>query len=149
MAYRKTKEEMAAMGLFALSPEERHAKAVEGGLKSQALRRRKKRMQELAQIILDMKLTNADEIKAVLRTGGLDEDDITYAAGVLMVQTLKAMGGDTKAAEYIRYTSGQRPVDGLLLGNLEEKPFETINLAELSDEQLRLLIEAKSEPEEE
>lgn len=106
-------------------------------------------MREIANDILNMKLQSEEEIKAALKEGGLEDQDINYAAGILMVQTLKAMSGDTKAAEFVRDTSGQKPETGLLVGNLDDKPFETIDFSALTDEQLRDLIEAKTKEAEE
>lgn len=141
----KTREEMLSMGIMAMTPEQRREAQRKGGLATQAKLRRKKHMRELAEAILNMPLKNADEIADALRVGGLDEEDVNYAAGIIMVQTKKAMSGDTKAAEYVRDTSGQKPVDGLVVGNLEDKPFETIDLASLSEEELIALMAAKNE----
>ncbi|MBQ3327138.1 MAG: hypothetical protein IJG86_05090 [Clostridia bacterium] len=100
-----------------------------------------------------MKLRDEGEVRQALRDGGMNDADINYAAGIIMVQTQKAMSGDTKAAEFVRDTSGQKPVDGLVVGNLDDKPFETIDLTSLTDEQLRELtqikIESQMEEEEE
>ena len=108
-----------------------------------------KHMQEIARAVLAMRLRGEDEIREALREGGFKDEDINYAAGVIMSQTFKALGGDTRAAEFVRDTSGQKPVDGLMVGNLEDKPFETLNLSALTDEQLAALIDAKSEKEDE
>lgn len=137
------------MGIWAMTPEERLEAQRRGGKKTQALNRRRKHMQEIAAQVLSMPLADADEIEAALKKGGMEDPDINYAAGIVMVQTKKAMSGDTKAAEFVRDTSGQKPVDGLMVGNLDNVPFETIDLSALSDEQLRELIAAKHDQEEE
>ena len=148
-SHRFTKEEMSKMGIWAMSPEERREAQRRGGLKTAALAKRRKHMQEIAAQVLSMHLEDADEIEAALKKGGMTDPDINYAAGIIMVQTKKAMGGDTKAAEFVRDTSGQKPVDGLVVGNLDNVPFETIDLGSLTDDQLRELIAAKHEQEEE
>ena len=145
----KTREQMLNMGYNKMTPEQVHEYQSLGGKVAQARRRRKKLMREIANDILNMKLQSEEEIKEALREGGLEDQDINYAAGILMVQTLKAMGGDTKAAEFVRDTSGQKPETGLLVGNLDDQPFETIDFSALTDEQLRELIEAKTKEAEE
>lgn len=144
-----TREQMMKMGMHVMSPEERHAACVKGGTNSQAAARRRKSMQAIAQSVLEMRLQGEDEIRKALHDGGMTDADINYAAGIIMVQTQKALSGDTKAAEFVRDTSGQKPVDGLVVGNLDDKPFEMIDLGSLTDDQLRELIAVKSEPTEE
>lgn len=145
----KTREQMLQMGYNAMTPEQVHEYQSLGGKVCAARKRRKKLMREIANDILNMRLQTEEEIKDALRQGGLEDQDINYAAGILMVQTLKAMSGDTKAAEFVRDTSGQKPETGLLVGNLDDKPFETIDFSALTDEQLRDLIEAKTKEAEE
>jgi hypothetical protein len=144
-----TKEQLMSMGLHAMTPEERLAASSRGGKKSQENKRRRKSMQAIAQQVLEMKLRDEQEIRQALREGGMTDNDINYAAGIIMVQTQKAMSGDTKAAEFVRDTSGQKPVDGLVVGNLDDKPFEMLDLTALSDEQLRELTQIKMEDLEE
>lgn len=144
-----TREQMMKMGMHVMSPEERHAACVKGGTNSVAAQRRRKSMQAIAQSVLEMRLSGEDEIRKALHDGGMHDADINYAAGIIMVQTQKALSGDTKAAEFVRDTSGQKPVDGLVVGNLDDKPFETIDLGSLTDDQLRELIAIKAEPTEE
>lgn len=145
----KSKAEMMQMGLMAMTPEQRHAARVKGGQASAARYRRMKHMQEIARAVLAMRLRGEDEIREALREGGFKDEDINYAAGVIMSQTFKSLGGDTRAAEFIRDTAGYKPTDGLLVGNLEDKPFETLNLSSLTDAQLQALAVAKSEREDE
>lgn len=143
-----TREQMLAMGINAMTPERRREAQSKGGKVAAAKNRRRKNMQEIAAQVLSMNLEGADEIREALKVGGMVDADLNYAAGIVMVQTQKAMHGDTKAAEFVRDTSGQKPVDGLMVGNLDNRPFETINFAELSEDQLLALIEMKSEEEE-
>ncbi|MBQ1313969.1 MAG: hypothetical protein IIY48_05355 [Clostridia bacterium] len=144
-----TKEQLMKMGLHAMTPEQRREAASRGGKTSQENMRRRKSMQMIAQQVLEMKLRDEQEIRQALRDGGMTDKDINYAAGIIMVQTQKAMGGDTKAAEFVRDTSGQKPVDGLVVGNLDDKPFEMLDLTALTDEQLRELTQIKMEALEE
>ena len=148
-SHKFTKEECLKTGIWAMTPEQRREAQSRGGYASAAKQRRRKHMQEIAARVLSMKLTDYDEITAALRAGGMEDDDINYAAGIVMVQAKKAMSGDVKSAEFVRDTSGQKPVDGLVVGNLDEKPFETLDLSSMSDAQLRELIAAKYEEKDE
>ena len=147
--YTKDRAQMMNMGLMALTEEQRAEARRKGGQASAARYRRMKHMQEIARAVLNLRLRGEDEIREALREGGFKDEDINYAAGIIMSQTFKAIGGDTRAAEFVRDTSGQKPVDGLVIGNLDDKPFETLDLASLSDDQLRELIAAKNEKLEE
>ena len=147
--YTKTREQMMQMGLNAMTPEQQFEARSRGGKVRAASNRRMKHMQQIAKAILSMRLQSEEEIRTVLHEGGFEDEDINYAAGIIMAQTLKAVSGDTKAAEFVRDTSGQKPVDGLVIGNLEDRPFQTLDLASLTDEQLQELVAAKSEKEEE
>lgn len=145
--YTKDRMAMMQMGLNAMTHEQRMA-AIRKGLATKAAKReRMKHMQEIARAVLKLRLREEGEIRDALREGGFADEDINYAAGIIMSQTFKALGGDTKAAEFVRDTSGQKPVDGLQIGNLEDKPFETLNLASLSNEELQALLAAKTERE--
>lgn len=130
-----------------LSHEERIAACRRGGLKSGETRRAKKDMKTLARFILDTPLTTEDEIRAELESRGIPK---TEAAAVLLAQLRRARTGDTEAARFLRDTSGQKPVDNVAIGNLDDKPFETLDLSQLSDDQLKsLATAAQEEPEEE
>lgn len=148
-SHRFTAEECMQTGIWAMTPEERREAQSRGGKTTQAKIRRRKHMQEIAARVLAMKLDDYDEIEAALRAGGMEDEDINYAAGIIMVQAKKAMTGDVKSAEFVRDTSGQKPVDGLVIGNLDEKPFETIDFGSLSDAQLKELIAAKYDAKDE
>ncbi len=145
--YTKNRVQMMQMGLMAMTEEQRAEARRKAGQASAARYRRMKHMQEIARAVLNLRLRGEDEIREALREGGFKDEDINYAAGIIMSQTFKAIGGDTRAAEFVRDTSGQKPVDGLMVGNLEDKPFETLNLSALTDEQLQMLAAAKSESE--
>lgn len=129
------------------SHEEHIAACRRGGIKSGETRRAKKDMKTLARYILDAPLATEDEIRAELEKREFPK---TEAAAVLLAQLRRAKTGDTEAARFLRDTSGQKPVDNVAIGNLDDKPFETLDLSQLSDEQLKSLATAAEEtPEEE
>lgn len=128
-------------------PKEEHLAACRrGGIKSGEIRRAKKDMKTLARYILDTPLATEDDIRAELESRGIPK---TEAAAVLLAQLRRARTGDTEAARFLRDTSGQKPVDNVAIGNLDDKPFETLDLSQLSDEQLKTLATAAPEEPEE
>lgn len=125
-----------------MTPEELRAHLSAAGKKCGEVRRKKRAMRDLARDILDMKLKDKDEISAELKTRGIEQ---TEAAAVLLAQLQRARAGDTEAARFLRDTSGQKPVDNVAIGNLDEKPFATLDLASLTDDQLKELVENAGE----
>lgn len=121
-----------------MTPEELRAHLSAAGKKCGEVRRKKRAMRDLARDILDMKLKDKDEISAELKSRGIEQ---TEAAAVLLAQLQRARAGDTEAARFLRDTSGQKPVDNVAIGNLDEKPFATLDLASLTDDQLKAIVE--------
>jgi len=132
----------ANLGQYSLSREEYLANCAKGGRKGSETLRRKKAMKELARQILDTDLSTEDEIRAELEKRGIEQ---TEAAAVLLAQLRRARTGDTEAARFLRDTSGQKPVDNVAIGNLDDKPFETLDLSKLTDDQLKSLVEVTPE----
>lgn len=121
-----------------LSGEALSRAASAAGKKGVEAKRKKKAMRELARDILDMQLADEDAMKAELKKRGVEQ---TEAAALLLAQLTRARAGDTEAARFLRDTSGQKPVDNVAIGNLDDKPFETLDLASLTEAQLKELIE--------
>lgn len=121
-----------------LSGEELSRAASEASKKGAEARRKKKAMRELAREILDLQLADEDAVRAELKKRGVEQ---TEAAALLLAQLTRARAGDTEAARFLRDTSGQKPVDNVAIGNLDDKPFETLDLASLTEAQLKELIE--------
>jgi hypothetical protein len=76
------------------------------------------------------------DLKQKLIELGLDP---TYASGIGIAQAEKAQRGDTEAARFVRDTIGEGPKQALEIGNLDDKPFESLDLSQLTDDQLRAL----------
>ena len=106
--------------------------------KSVEVRRKKKAMRELARDILDLQLADEDDVRAELKKRGVEQ---TEAAALLLAQLTRARAGDTEAARFLRDTSGQKPVDNVAIGNLDDKPFATLDLSSLSEAELKSLVE--------
>lgn len=111
--------------------------ARKGGIASGEKRREKKAMKETLEILLQMplksgKATDLDEIKNIAALKG---KNITVQEAIMLAQIQKAMKGDTKAAEYVRDTSGNKLKEGVELSGGINNPF-----AGLSTDELRKLI---------
>lgn len=91
--------------------EEARKNGRKGGIASGKARKRRKAMKERLEILLGMpikagKLKDIEEIK---NFAGLQDKNITVEDALMVVQIQKALTGDTKAATFIRDTSGQKP----------------------------------------
>ena len=121
-----------------LSGEELSRAASEASKKGVEARRKKKLMRDLAREILDLQLADEDDVRAELKKRGVEQ---TEAAALLLAQLTRARAGDTEAARFLRDTSGQKPVDNVAIGNLDDKPFATLDLSSLSEAELKSLVE--------
>ena len=126
------------------SPEEARAAGAAGGRKSGESRRRKKTFAEGLRAILDMPAQDPATLEA-LKALGLDG---TVRDVLNLAQIKQAEKGDAEAFRLVRDTVGEKPREGLEIGNLADRPFETLDLAQLSDAQLRELAAAKREKDE-
>lgn len=110
-----------------------------GGKASQEKQRRRKTQADIIRQIMDLKLTpeeGAERLEAL----GLDP---TWATDANVAVMEKARRGDVESLRYLRDTIGEKPRDGLEIGNLDGQPLSTIDLSQLSDEQLRAMIAAR------
>ena len=126
------------------SPEEARAAGAAGGRKSGESRRRKKTFAEGLRAILDMPAQDPATLEA-LKALGLDG---TVRDVLNLAQIKQAEKGDAEAFRLVRDTVGEKPREGLEIGNLADRPFETLDLAQFSDAQLRELAAAKREKDE-
>ena len=74
---------------------------------------------------------------------GLDEpaEKLNQQDLVVAAITRKAKAGDKDCAAFLRDTAGQSPAQLVKVGNLDDKPFEMLDLSALSDDELRRLAE--------
>ena len=115
-----------------------------GGKASQAKQKRRKTQAEIIRQIMELKLTpeeGADKLEAL----GLDP---TWATDANVAVMQKARKGDVESLRYLRDTIGEKPRDGVEIGNLDGQPLSTIDLSTLSDEQLRAMIAARETADE-
>lgn len=98
-----------------LTAEERQRIAKKAGKASGKARREKKAMRENLQTILAMTLKSGKlaDIDSVQNFAALAGKNITVQDAILIKQTQKAMMGDTRAAEFVRDLSGNKPENTL------------------------------------
>ena len=71
-------------------------------------------MKSAAQMLLDMPV-KAENIAKSMKQLGFDDEDLNNQTAMLISVWKKAMEGDVKAAEFLRDTSGQKPVDKVMV----------------------------------
>lgn len=120
---------------------EREEMGRKGGIKSGESKRRKKLFKETIDIVLACGVQD-EEVADRLRMLGLDDD---YQTAIHLALIEKATRGDTEAARYLRDTRGEKPREGLELGNLDDKPLASLDMSKLTDEQLRIIAARRAD----
>lgn len=121
-----------------LTSEELRERATKGGIASGKARREKKAMKETLATLLSMPLkdgvaADVEEIKSIAAING---KNITVQEAIMLAQIKKAIKGDTRAAEYIRDTSGNKVKEEINVEGNINNPF-----AGLTTDELRKLID--------
>ena len=141
LAIRQKNMAKAQEALRNMTPEERSA----ASKKAAETRERRKNFNLLAKYMMEAEIPDTDAAREELEMHGFTQAD--YQSAVFFAQLKKAIySADTEAAKYVRDTAGYKPTEAMKLGNLEDKPFETLDLSKLSDAELRAMI-AKREAE--
>ena len=101
-----------------------------------------KNYHKLAKYMMEAEIPSEDDAAIELSEHGFKGAD--YQTAVFWGQLKKAIySSDTEAAKYVRDTAGYKPTETMQVGNLDDKPFEQIDLSKLSTEQLREMIAAR------
>lgn len=118
--------------------EEQQKIATKGGIASGKARREKKAMKDTLETLLTMTLEegHCEELETIQSVAALQGRNITVQEAILYAQIQKALKGDTKAAEYVRDTSGNKLKEAVQISGSLNNPF-----AGLSTEELKKLIE--------
>lgn len=119
------------------SKEEARKRGRAGGIASGKARREKRLMRETLDILLAMPLKDGKfaDVESIKNFAALKGKNINVQEAIMIAQVQKAMKGDTKAAEYVRDTIGQKPVDNVVMGGEVNNP-----MAGLTTEELKKLI---------
>ena len=107
------KEDLISLGERTTS--EQQAIARKGGIASGKARREKKLMRETLDMLLSMPIKNGKfaDVDSIRNFAAIKGKNISVQEAILIAQIQKAMKGDTKAAEYVRDTIGQKPTDNV------------------------------------
>lgn len=127
-------------GLFKLTPEERKENARKGAAAAAASKRRKKEMKKRINEIFEMSIKGGtpEDFNSIIEA---ESADISALDKVVLEQFKKAFTGDTKAAEFLRDTAGQKPVE-------KQEVKSTIRSAGKLGEVLKALAEDEESPAE-
>ena len=119
------------------STDEARQRGQAGGIASGKARRDKKAMKDTLTALLSMPLKSgkAADVESIKNLAALKGKNITVQEAIMLAQIQKALKGDTKAAEYIRDTSGNKLKEAVEVSGGINNPF-----AGLSTEELRKLI---------
>ena len=95
------------------SREEAKENGRKGGIASGKARREKKAFKETLETLLSMNMENGEGISVddITSFKGIKGQNISVQEAILIAQVQKAMKGDTRAAEYVRDSIGQKPTD--------------------------------------
>lgn len=89
------------------SREEAKKNGRKGGIVSGQRRRERKTMKQAIELVLSLNIKDP-ATKKKLKSMGIKANDINYNTALIIAQLTKALKGDTRAAEFLRDTSGQR-----------------------------------------
>lgn len=98
-----------------LTSDQLRERARKGGVASVKARREKKAMRETLEALLSMPMKSgkAADVDAVKNFAELKGKNITVQEALTIAMLQKAMKGSVSAAEWIRDTAGQKPVDNM------------------------------------
>ena len=108
-----------------------------GGVASAKAKRERKAMRETLATLLSMPLKNGEavDIEETQSIAALNGKNITVQEAIMLAQIKKAVEGDTKAAEFVRDSSGNKLKEGIEISGDINNP-----LAGFTTEELKALI---------
>lgn len=106
---------MAKNEFALMTPEQRRANGRKGGIASGEAKRKKKAMRETLDVLLAMPMKSGKfaDIESIKNFASLKGRNINVQEAMIISMLQRAMKGDVKAAEWIRDTAGQKPVDNM------------------------------------
>lgn len=104
-----------------------------GGIASGKARREKKAMKDTLAALLSMPLRNGKgaDIESIRNLAAVKGKNITVQEAIMLAQIQKAMKGDTRAAEFIRDSSGNKLKDSVEVSGAVNNPFTGFTTEEL------------------
>ena len=104
-----------------------HEEASKGGKKSAEVRRQRRDIKRAAEAILEEIYTMKD------KTTG-EKKELSGAEAIILKQFEKALKGDSKAFELIRDSSGQKPVDKVMVAEVEQSVIDEVEAAVMAQD---------------
>lgn len=123
------------------TPEQARENGRKGGIASGVAKRRRKQLREVINEILPLPVEDP-EVRAVLESYGLEP---THEVAMVVAALQRAERGDIEAARFIRDTRGEKPVAEVAVGNILDKPVQSLDLSKLSDAELEALADMYAE----
>lgn len=110
-----------------LTSAELRARATKGGIASGKARRERKAMKDTLEALLSMPLKSGkvNDIETIKNLAAVKGKNITVQEAIMLAQIQKAMKGDTRAAEFIRDSSGNKPKDEEQQARIDKLKAET------------------------
>lgn len=103
-----------------MTPEKHKQLSSIGGKKSVETRRRKKSMREAADALLSIRVKDP-QLKQDMKEHGIKGSDMDNQMALVFAQFIKALGGSTRAAEFIADVLGERQVVESKNNNIDEQ----------------------------
>lgn len=100
------------------TPEERKANGRLGGIASGKARKKKKTMRAIYESLAGQKV-NGETVQKLQGTLQKVKKDLTVEESIVLAQVLMAQAGDTRAAEFLRDTAGEKPVDKVQIAEVD------------------------------
>ena len=100
------------------TPEERAANGRLGGIASGKARKKKKTMRAIYESLAGQKV-NGETVQKLQGTLQKVKKDLTVEESIVLAQVLMAQAGDTRAAEFLRDTAGEKPVDKVQIAEVD------------------------------
>lgn len=106
---------MARNEFSLMTPEQRRENGRKGGIASGEAKRKKRAMRETLDVLLAMPMKSGKfaDIESVKNFAALKGKNINVQEAMVISMLQRAMKGDVKAAEWIRDTAGQKPVENM------------------------------------
>ena len=106
---------MARNEFSLMTPEQRRENGRKGGIASGEAKRKKRAMRETLDVLLAMPMKSGKfaDIESVKNFAALKGKNIYVQEAMVISMLQRAMKGDVKAAEWIRDTAGQKPVENM------------------------------------
>lgn len=119
--------------MVTLTPIEARKNGAKGGVASGKARREKKAMKDTLASLLSMPLKDgkASDLDTIKNIAAIKGKNITVQEAIMLAQIQKAMKGDTRAAEFVRDSSGNKLKDGIELSGGVNNPFAGLTTDEL------------------